>query len=163
MDQTRRTAVSVLIATTLLAAAAGVVSAETMFQATLDEAQNVPPTGSGATGTATLLLNDAQTEVDYVVTYTDLEGNEVGAHIHKAPPGQNGSPVHTLPPGTPKFGRWSVTVHDVGDLFAGLVYVNVHTDAYFNGEIRGNFSESATGLAAEPRQTSWGRIKQLFE
>lgn len=147
----------------IVALASGAACGETLFQATLDQSQNVPPTGSGATGSATLILNDAQTEVDYVITYRDLEGVETGAHFHKAPPGENGSPVHFLPVGTPKFGIWAVTTHDVGDLFAGQIYVNIHTDLHISGEIRGNISQSATGLASEPRQTSWGRIKQLFE
>jgi hypothetical protein len=162
MDRRGTAVAGVLIAAASLVLATGVAAGATLFQATLDESQNVPPTGSGATGFATLILNDAQTEVEYAITYQDLEGVEQASHFHKAPPGENGSPIHFLPVGTPKLGTWDLTTHDVADLFAGLIYINVHTTLHPGGEIRGNFSESATGLSAETAQTSWGKIKSLF-
>jgi hypothetical protein len=145
-----------------LAAPAGPAQAETLFTAVIDQSQNVPPTGSPATGYASLILNDAQTEVDFAITYENLEGSEIAAHFHKAPPGENGSPVYYLPLGTPKMGRWAVTTQDVDDLFAGLVYVNIHTDVYMSGEIRGNISEDSTGFWQDPATKTWSRIKSLY-
>lgn len=151
-----RTALFVLIAAMAASAAHGSVT----FEATLDEAQNVPPTGSPATGTAVLVLNDAMTEVAYTVTYSELQGTEVGSHFHNGAPGENGSIMHPLPMGTPKIGIWAVTIHDVGELFAGRVYVNVHSTLYFAGEIRGDITESVAAVAADP--LSWSRIKALY-
>jgi hypothetical protein len=41
--------------------------------------------------------------------------------------------------------------------------VNIHTDLHVSGEVRGNISESSTGLSAESEQTLWSRIKAMFE
>jgi hypothetical protein len=161
----RRARIAARATTALLGVllAAGTAPAETLFAATLDASQNVPPTGSGGTGTAVLILNDAATEVAYTVTYDGLEGVEIGAHFHRAPPGENGSILHSLPLGTPKLGVWEVTAHDVADLMAGMVYVNIHTDMYPSGEIRGDISQSTAAVSEEPLRLSWGRIKALFE
>jgi hypothetical protein len=149
----------VLVALTL--SATETASAETLFEATLDQSQNVPPTGSPGTGSATLILNDAQTQVDYVITYTGLIGAETDAHFHRGAPGETGSPIFFLPLGTPKFGTWDISAHDVADLFAGMIYVNIHTTAFPGGEIRGDISESSAGIEGE-RSISWGRIKALY-
>lgn len=156
-QHTIRTALFVLAA----AMAAGTAHGSVTFEATVDGTQMVPPTASPATGTAVLVLNDAETEVAYTITYSGLEGAETDAHFHNAGPGQNGSVVHFLPPGNPKAGIWAVTVHDVGELYAGRVYVNIHTTLYPGGEIRGDISQS---LAAAPGdRLSWGRIKALYQ
>jgi hypothetical protein len=151
-----------LLALVALVVAACPSSGETLFTAVIDQSQSVPPTGSGATGYAALVLNDAQTQVEYAITYENLEGAETGAHFHKAPPGETGSIVYILPLGTPKFGTWDLTAHDVGDLLAGQIYVNIHSDLYISGEIRGDISEDSTGLWSEHDEGSWGRIKALF-
>ena len=138
-------------------------AAETLFEATLDALQNVPPTASTATGTAVLILNDAETEVSYVVTYDGLDGAEQGSHFHMAPPGSNGSILHPLPVGTPKFGVWPVGTHDLADLLAGNVYINIHTNLYPGGEIRGNLGQSTTDVILELEQeATWGQIKALY-
>lgn len=56
-----------------------------------------------------------------------------------------------------------LSAHDVGDLLAGRVYVNVHTTLYPSGEIRGDMSETAASAEDEPRASSWSRIKALYE
>jgi hypothetical protein len=160
-----RTRIAVGVVTIVLSLVSTTIpaEAETLFAATLDASQNVPPTGSGAIGTAILILNDSETEVAYSVTYQGLEGTEIGAHFHRAPPGENGQVLHSLPLGTPKHGVWDVTTHDVGDLNAGMVYVNIHTDMYPSGEIRGDISQSTAAISEEPVHLSWGRIKAMFE
>jgi hypothetical protein len=162
MESSREAGVAA-IAVLALSLACVAARAETLFVATLDQSQNVPPTGSPGTGTAALVLNDAQTEVDYYITYSGLEGTETNAHFHNAPPGENGSILYPLPLGTPKVGTWPVTVHDVGYLLAGEVYVNIHTDLYIGGEIRGDISESSTGIKLTPLTATWARIKALYE
>lgn len=111
-------------------------AAATQFTAVLDGASSGTP--SPATGTATLLLNDAQTELSYTITYSGLLGPEVAAHFHNAPPGVNGPVMEPLPAGEPKVGVWMITPAEVVELMAGRVYINVHTTFYPGGEIRGN-------------------------
>ena len=84
-----------------MAPAAGAV---TIFTADIDQSQEVPPSGSTATGFATFTLNDAMTELayevlfdglDWLATHTPLDPNDdiSGLHIHNAPPGVNGGIV----------------------------------------------------------------------
>jgi len=99
--------------------AAGALSAQTDFTATLDEGQANAwaGTGSAATGTATLTLNAAQNALTYSITLVglDLDGLQtpmdasddiVAMHFHNAPAGVNGPVV---------FGLISPN-HDVDDL-----------------------------------------------
>ena len=131
-------------------------SAETLFQATLNGVQAGTP--STATGSASLILNDAQTEVAYTITFSGLEGTEGAAHFHNAAPGQNGPVLAGLPLGSPKVGVWNVSPGDVVELFAGRVYINVHTDVYATGEIRGDVSF----VAVPADETSWSEIKSDY-
>ena len=59
----------------------------TNFTATLSGSNEVPPTGSTATGSATLTVNGQQ--IEYTVNVTGIQ-NAVLAHIHIAPAGENG-------------------------------------------------------------------------
>jgi hypothetical protein len=151
-----------LLVLATLVVVAGPAFGETLFTAVIDASQCAPPTDSSATGYASLILNDAQTAVDYAITYENLEGTETDAHFHNAPPGESGLIVYFLPLGSPKIGTWELTAHDVGDLFAGTIYVNIHTDLYISGEIRGDISEDSTGFLEEPGQRTWTRIKALY-
>ena len=83
--------------------AAGAAQAAVVFSAQLTGSQEVAPNGSTATGSATLVLNDAQTALTYSITVTGIDftgtqtaatgDNLVAAHIHAAPPGVNGGVV----------------------------------------------------------------------
>jgi hypothetical protein len=74
-----------------------------IFSTTLSGDQEVPPVNSDATGSAALILNDAQDrlEIDIQFAGLDLDGNQTsdpgdnvtGAHIHRAPAGSNGPVV----------------------------------------------------------------------
>lgn len=132
---------------------------ETVFEATLDGLSNVPPVPAvSATGEAVMVLNDAQTELSYTITFTVLSSTEIGAHFHNAGPRANGGILAGLPLGTPKVGVWPVTPADVLELFAGRVYINVHTNMYTGGEIRGNVAEADVPI----QDTTWGRVKALY-
>ncbi|OPZ95927.1 MAG: CHRD domain protein [Planctomycetes bacterium ADurb.Bin412] len=78
--------------------------AQTNFFASLDGSQEVGPTNSTATGTATFVLNAAQDRltIDLTIMGLDLDGlqtpgitadNVTGLHIHRAPAGINGGVV----------------------------------------------------------------------
>lgn len=132
------------------------VLSDTLYTANLNGPNS--GTASPAIGTATLTLNTAETEVSYVVDYTGLQGNEIGAHLHNAPPGKDGPRLLLLFPGSPKEGTWAVGAFEVGELNAGRVYINVHTDLYPTGEIRGNVVFASVANEA----VSWGAVKALY-
>ena len=149
---------SLVLASSLAILAAGGAGAETFFAAVIDGSQPVPPTGSPATGTALLVLNDSMDEVAYEIEFEGLLGEETSAHFHNAAPGQNGGVIFGLPLGSPKVGVWPVGPFEVDELLAGRVYVNVHSTEHPSGEIRGDI-----GLIETPaEQTSWGNVKALY-
>jgi len=133
------------------------VLAATLYTAALDGPSS--DTTSAASGYATLILNSAETEVDYFIEYGGLEGNEIGGHFHNALPGQYGPRLQLLMGGSPKSGIWEVGPFEVGELNAGRVYINIHTDIYPSGEIRGNIEFASVATEA----ASWGSVKALYK
>lgn len=85
-----------VVAAVLLASPAQAVQ---IFTATLDGDQEVPPSGSTASGSATLVLSDDEQSLSYVITLVGLDfafqtsddsDDVIAAHIHNAPAGENG-------------------------------------------------------------------------
>jgi hypothetical protein len=139
--------------------------ADTGFFASLDGLQEVGPNASPGTGTATLVLDNAQANLSYVVTYTGLTAARTAAHIHgPAAPGVNAGVLHGLlnQTGTTSGsanGVWALSATNVGQLFSGLLYVNIHTSNFPGGEIRGQIN----GAPTASRATTWGRLKKLYQ
>ena len=111
------------------------------FQASLSGSQEVPPTPSLGTGTATIQFNDATNQLTLTGSYTGLLANVTASHIHMAPVGVNGPIIITLTntggtSGT-LTGAGVLTAPQVTALFSSGLYVNVHTTAFAGGEIRG--------------------------
>ncbi len=87
----------------LFLALPGMASAEMLFTANLSGLNEVPPNASTKSGTATFVLNDAETQLSYAVEifgfdfagiYTATTSDDLsGLHIHNAPAGSNGSVV----------------------------------------------------------------------
>ena len=109
------------------------------FEATVNGAQEVPSTPSTATGTMTGTYNKKMKELSYTINYTGITPS--AGHIHLAPggPGTNGGFFHTLNPLTsPISGKVVLTQLQENALMEGRLYVNLHTERYSAGEIRGN-------------------------
>jgi hypothetical protein len=118
-----------------------------LFQAQLTGAEEVPPTGSTATGFGTVLLNDAAFTIDVDLTFSGLVAPSTVAHIHEAAFGQIGPPEFPLNLGA-ALGQQAGTIpHQVFPLTEGQddveefldeeYYFNVHSTAFPDGEIRG--------------------------
>ena len=108
----------------------------------LSGASEVPPVASNASGTVELNLNKQTNELSWTVTYTGLSGPATGAHFHG--PAMAGANAGVVVPMTgsltsPIRGTASLTAAQAVDLMAGKWYVNLHTAANPNGEIRGQF------------------------
>lgn len=146
----------VVVITTALAICA---SADTMFEATIDGLSNVPPLpAASGTGSATLSLNNAQTELSYHIVYQGLSSRETDAHIHNGGKRENGPIVFQLPLGSPKDGTLQMTPTLVDELIAERLYINIHTEMYPGGELRGNIVHSS----APTEPTTWGQVKALY-
>jgi len=130
--------------------AISVYAQEQKFTASLSGSQEVPPNTSTAKGWA--WFKPMGDTVGYKVNATGI--NKVSmAHIHNAKSGENGDPIAMLQittSGGPTLAQGNITASDlmgslagksISDLVAkmqsGETYVNVHTDANPNGEIRG--------------------------
>ncbi len=109
------------------------------FTATLNGAQEVPPTASSATGTGTFTIDTAANTLSFNITFSPLQGGaETGAHIHgPAVAGVNAPIVFSLPPGSPKTGVWNYPEVMEADILAGRMYTNIHSTLFPGGEIRG--------------------------
>src|SRR6266540_5699646 len=139
------------------------------FSATLSGKDEVPPTKSNSTGTASFQVNDNNTQVSYWVNITGIKKLNQ-AHIHNGTTGQNGDVVVTLSksksakgsdtPPTIGFSG-NITKDDlqgplkgkeisdlVGLMSNGSAYVNAHTDKYPKGAIRGQISSGEGGTAS---------------
>jgi hypothetical protein len=127
---------------------AGSASAATItFKATLTGTQQDPPVGTSATGTAEITLDDVAKTISGTITYTGLSGPPNAAHIHEAACGHNGPPVFDFDEVTAdkiEFEDGELEDAEIADLKAGNYYINVHTAANPNGEIRGQLFEEGS-------------------
>ena len=156
-----------------LAIGAGTAGAATGFSASLAFANEVasPCVGTfNGSGQGTFVLNNAQTELSFNITFSGLSSNESAAHFHNAAAGVNGGVVRHLPfPANPKIGVWRstdsgttnqpLTPFLVGELLAGRLYANIHSSQCPQGELRGQLVVDATPTLQD---RSWGRIKALY-
>jgi hypothetical protein len=117
------------------------VMAETMkFKATLDGTQQSPPVTTKGKGSATFTFNTTSKKLSWNVKYSGLSGPAIAAHIHgPADMGANADPVIPFKGKlkSPIKGSATLTDAQTVDLEAGKYYVNVHTAANKDGEIRG--------------------------
>jgi hypothetical protein len=132
------------------------MAASSTFKAKLTGKEVTPAAMTKAKGEAHFKLSKDGKELTYNLKVKGIE-NVTAAHIHTGKKGENGGPVAGLFAGPKKAGKFSgvlakgvITDKDligplagktVADLVAmikgGGAYVNVHTDKYPDGEIRG--------------------------
>lgn len=158
----KRISVVALFLVMVLLATTGGVSADSYnhFEAHLSGDNEVPPSGSQATGQAIFRVGDDGTAIEYRLIVANLD-NLTQAHIHRGPAGVNAGVVVFLYPSAPPSqlipgtsngvvmtGR--ITAADlrgsllgaplsalIAEMAAGNTYVNAHTTAFTGGEIRG--------------------------
>jgi uncharacterized repeat protein (TIGR01451 family) len=121
-----------------------------IYVASLDGAQEVPPTNSTATGAATLMLSPDETTALVALHFSGLSSAQTAAHIHgPALPGSNAPILFPLPEGQVTDFEISLTPEQVQDLRDGKLYVNVHSSNFPNGEIRGQFASPASASSVQ--------------
>ena len=151
--------ITVLIATTITMVSSIVFSDRMIiaqnekFNAKLSGQEEIPPVQTTAYGMA--WFKPMQDKVWFKLNVTDMQG-VTQAHIHTGKQGENGPPVVTLyksdtpQPINGKLAYGNITANllegpmkgkQISDLATamsnGSTYVNVHTEKYPNGEIRG--------------------------
>ena len=150
----RRLLLSLILAALVALALAGAASADRLdvadhggrsFSTELTGAAEVPGPGAAppASGTATITLNPGQEEVCFELTVAAID-TPIGAHIHEGAAGTNGPVVVGLEPLPPtgdssSSGCVSLERQEIIEILRDLsnYYVNVHTDEFPDGAIRG--------------------------
>lgn len=112
---------------------------------TLSGAQEVPAVTTNATGTMNLTYNKDTKKLDWTVTWSNLSSNSTMAHFHGP-----ASPTTTAPavvvftnfPTTSTSGTYNGTITldatTEAPLLANQWYVNIHSQNFPAGELRGN-------------------------
>lgn len=109
----------------------------TALQATINGAQETPPTGSVSTGFGFFTFNASTNALNYNINFTALASGEVAAHLHQGAVGVAGPVIVALPLGNSINGTVAIPLAQVPNLLAGNTYVNFHSNAFGGGEIRG--------------------------
>jgi CHRD domain len=131
--------ITIAVACALTAAS---VATAAEIDAKLTGTQEVPPVKTMASGTAHFTVKDDMSISGSVKT-EGIKG--IAAHIHDGAVGQNG-PV-AVPLTATSANEWSVakdtrlTPAQMDKLKAGSLYVNIHSDAHKDGEIRAQLKE----------------------
>lgn len=126
----------------------------------LEGSQEVPPSGSPATGEATITFDTVTRAFSLDYQFSGLLGEVTVAHFHAASAGVNGPVIYWLTVAGPDslspplpFGVTTADSSGSGvfpeanfdDLLAGNIYINIHTTYAGAGEIRGQVIPSPAG------------------
>ncbi|HKI06613.1 MAG TPA: CHRD domain-containing protein [Thermoanaerobaculia bacterium] len=166
----RTSVVMLFLAVALLVAAIPVHAQGGSVITRLRGFEEVPATSTPGGGFFTATVNDAGTEVEWELSYFNIEGNVLQAHLHFGQKGVNGGIMVFLcsnlgngPAGTQAcpakngtisgtftasnvlaVNAQSIAAGELGSLLrglrAGVVYANVHTDQLPGGSIRGQLN-----------------------
>ncbi len=126
-----------------LAAGTTVFAEEMKFEAELKGSAEVPPVQTSATGTADITYDSSSKNLSWTIEHTGLSGDVTAAHFHgPAPVRENAPPV--VPIDVTALAKGSATLDDAQatDLAEGRWYLNLHTAANPDGEIRGQVTKA---------------------
>jgi hypothetical protein len=112
--------------------------------ASLAGAKEVPPTMTTGTGTVEGLIDMSSRELRWTIKCSGLTGPVTAMHFHgPAVAGQNAGvvvPMQGSCDGPGATGKTVIDQNGLADMLAGKWYVNVHTQRFPGGEIRGQVS-----------------------
>jgi hypothetical protein len=115
------------------------------FTVAMDGSQESPPTPSTAQGTGWVVLDSVGARLTYDVTVAGLNAALSAGHFHALPSGGIVKPITFVD--STSDGVWSAIPDSIlTSLTNGRLYVNVHTQPYPGGEIRGGV-RYGTGVA----------------
>lgn len=139
-------------ALSLILVAHPVLAATTNYKATIDVKQVTPPPSSpqlSASGEAALTFDDATKKLCGTITYTGLTGPTTGVHIHVGAAGSplSGAGAQVIEGSleSPIAVEVTLSSNNVTKLVTSGLYINVHTAANADGEIRGQIVPNPSG------------------
>lgn len=102
---------------------------------------NVPANKSDAFGEGQFTYDTASRTLDYYVTYDGIAPGKIDIH-GPAGVGENGALVTNFPVSeSPVTGKVTLTPDQGAAILAGRIYVDIHSQAFANGEIRGQIGK----------------------
>ena len=129
-----------LAAVVTLVGLTGAYADEVKYSAKLDGAAETPPTDSKGTGMLDAKFDTSTKTLTWTVSFSGLTGPAAAAHFHgPAPAGKAAGVLVPLTGGTasPMKGSAKLTDAQAKALSDGMMYLNIHTAAHKDGEIRG--------------------------
>lgn len=137
---------AILLVTTSVTTYADHLSQKLMVSARLSGAQEVPAVTTNANGVASFFMNASMDTMCVNISVNGLSGPITGIHVHDGEAGTNGPVLTNLTPYVS--GNRITTMLTGSDLtpairaqyLRGELYLNVHTAANPNGEIRGQLT-----------------------
>ncbi|WP_026616737.1 CHRD domain-containing protein [Ensifer aridi] len=123
--------------------ASGPGFAETLkFKADLRGSSEVPPNDSAGRGTANISFDTDTKKLTWTVNSSGLSGEATAAHFHgPAAVSENAGPVVDVSNALAS-GSAEITEKHLADLQAGRWYLNIHTEKFPDGEIRGQVEQA---------------------
>ncbi|WP_026186528.1 CHRD domain-containing protein [Ensifer sp. BR816] len=123
--------------------AASAASAETLkFTADLRGSSEVPPNDSAGKGMADISFDTDSKRLKWTVSSSGLSGDATAAHFHgPAAPSENAGPVVDVSKAISS-GSAEISDKHLADLQAGKWYLNIHTEKFPDGEIRGQVEKA---------------------
>lgn len=122
-----------------------------VYTAELSGESEVPPVNTFASGSLSVKLIGDSIQVSG--QFMSLGGTFTGSHIHMGAKGENGSVVQPLNAEinddsvsgswSPSVNSFMLTQDQISKLRAGSLYVNIHSVANKNGEIRGQLKSNS--------------------
>jgi len=132
-----------------LVVAAGAQAAQYNALVTLNSSNEVPTNGSTATGAANVCIDTDNNTVTFNLMHN--VANQTAAHFHGyVGPGTNAGVVFSIGVGAQVKGTWNYNQADEANILAGLTYINVHSNIFPGGEIRGQVVPVPGSCAINP-------------
>ena len=148
--------IALVLATAALGA--GSALAATIYEAELTPEQVVPSSGVDAYGQATLIVSDDATTVYLTVNFAGLDTPQTAAKLLVGPTDQPGDELEPLPLGMSLALTLDYTVEMAVALEADELAIQIYSEAWPDGALRGNFDFVTVGVD----ETTWSQVKELF-
>lgn len=147
------------LAVGVLAVGAGSVQAALVYEAELTPEFVQPDSGASAYGQATLIINDERTEVYLTLNFAGLDTPQTEADIIIGAADEVGTHLRSLPLGSPLAEVFNYTAVLGDALVDERLAIQVYSEAWPDGAIRGNFVFVIVGTTA----STWTQVKNLFD
>jgi hypothetical protein len=137
----------------------GTAQADVVYSAELVADQVVPPSGAAAYGQATMIVNDVDNVMHLTLNFTGFDSAQTAAELLFGAEGEAGTLAAELPLGSPLAVTLDYSQDIVDALEADGLSIQISTEAFPGGAIRGTFMFVTVGTEA----SSWTGVKSLFE